>query len=199
MAGWKVTIKIDGVDLRPFGAGRRNTKGLFAEAQNIRKATAECIAGVVAETFNWILFNSPQYTGNFVANMAVKSGSGYGNKFGDESGGDHFPHVYPIQPPQKIFARGSMDAINIAKRNNPNIVKNLTAHIVKQSGWMSGVTIYNKLSDAETVEKLTELNLRDENAGASHPMTKGEAYLNARVSKKIVYGSPEFHALRNTK
>ena len=192
----KVTIKIDGVDMKPFGAGRRASKSLFKEAQNIRKETAECIAGVVAETFNWILFNAPQRTGNFVANMAVKSGSGYGTKLGDKDGKDYFPHV---RNPIDMFKKGDTTAIDIAKRNNPNIVKNLTAHIVKQSGWMSGVTIYNKFEDAEIVEMLTELRLRDDNAGASHPMTKGEAYLNARISKRIVYGSPEFHALRNTK
>lgn len=180
----KYSIKIDGV-LLPTG-GR---KVQLQAASEVRKQTAECIAGMVAETFEQILFNAPQFTGNFVANMAVRSGLGAGSKGGE----DYFPHV---RSPQEVFERGNIPAIEIAKSNNPNIVKNLTAHITKQSGWMSGVTIYNRLEDAEVVEALPVTHLRDPNVPGVHPMARGRAWLEAIAGQKVVYGSPEFHSYR---
>jgi len=184
----KFSIKIGGVDVSAKGS----SKAAFKEAENVRKETAECIAGMVAETFEQILFNAPQYTGNFVANMAVRSGLSAGAKGGEE----YFSHVWPIVPPQEVFERGKMPAIEAALSANKNIVKNLTSHIVKQSGWISGVTIYNRLSDAEIVENLNAMRLRDPNVPGAHPMARGAAWLEAIAGKKIVYGSPEFHAYR---
>jgi hypothetical protein len=188
----KISIKIDGIDISSAGSGKRKTEKLLGKLADVRKETAECIAGMIAETFEQILHNAPQYTGNFVANMAVQAGGSAGQKGGEE----YFPHV---RNPEEVFERGMMPAIEVAKRENPNIVKNLTAHITKQAGWLPAVTIYNRLSDAEVVENLNAMRLRDPNVPGVHPMARGEMWLNAIAGKKIVYDSPEFHAFRMKK
>ena len=196
----KVTIKIDGIDISSAGSGKNRTEKLLGKLADVRKETAECIAGMIAETFEQILYNAPQYTGNFVANMAVQAGGSAGQKFGtkDKDGNtvDYFPHV---RNPQEVFERGSMPAIEAALSANKNIVKNLTAHITKQAGWLPAVTIYNRLSDAEIVENLNAMRLRDPNVPGVHPMARGELWLKAIAGKKIVYDSPEFHAFRMKK
>jgi len=183
-----ISIKIDGVDISGVSGGRKTAK-MLSKQMNIRKEVAECMAGMIAVAFDDLLLNAPQYTGNFVANMAVRAGAYGGNKGGVE----YFPHKQNIQD---VFIRGNMAAVYIARKENPNIVKNLTAHIKKSSGWLQEVTIYNRFEDSEIVESLEAGELRDGNKEGAHAMAQAAAQMQSLANKTIIYDSPEFHAFR---
>lgn len=169
---------------------------LFDKYTNIRKESAEAIAGIVAEEFEQLLFNAPQYTGSFVANMAVQGGLS-----GPRGATKHTPDATFDRKisPEQAAARGQLPAIMHAKKKNPNIVKNLTGHITKSAGWLTGVTIYNNWTDAEVVEALAGSQLRPGNAEGAHAMQQAEARLQQRANQPVLYDSAEFHRLRNVK
>lgn len=167
---------------------------LFDKYADLRKEAAEAIAGIVAEEFEMLLHNAPQYSGNFVANMAVQGGGRAGGKGGTPISA--FPEKIK---PEQAMARGQLPAIMYAKGKNPNIVKNLTKHITRSAGWLTGVTIYNKWHDAEIVESLPGAELRPVNQEGAHAMQQAEARLQQRANQPILYDSAEFHRLRNVK
>ena len=177
---FKVSIKID--------------EKLFDKYANLRKEAAEAIAGIVAEEFEHLLFNAPQYTGSFVANMAVQGGLDGPKGAVVKKPDDTFDRKITKE---QAFIRGNLPAILHAKKKNPNIVKNLTGHITKSAGWLTGVTIYNNWTDAEVVENLSPAQLRDDNKAGTHAMDQAKARLQQRANQPIFYDSAEFHRLRN--
>jgi hypothetical protein len=167
---------------------------LFAEFSKIRRRTAEAIAGLVAEEFDILLHNSPQYTGNFVANMAIQAGLGGAKGAVVKPAKEFFPQDITRE---QAMARGQLPAIMAAKRRNPNIVKNMTRHINYRTGWITGVSIYNPWEDAEIVEGLSPGQLRPVNKEGAHPLDQAKARLQQRANQTIFYDSAEFHRLRN--
>ena len=152
---------------------------------NVRKNTADAIISIVLEEFNTMLRNSPQRYGNFTANFTISPGLRVGRKSAEM--------VFPTDVPEaQWFKRGQLPAINHALSSVAGLSSKMTTHITRSSGWMTGMTVYNRLDYAEKVEGYSEFTLRAENKGAAHPLSKMQARLKSRSKKKIVYGSPEF-------
>lgn len=145
---------------------------------NIRKDTAVMAAKVVEEEFHNLLFDAPQYSGNYVANMAISPGS----RVGRSGGGLVFP--MPKNNTQ-AFRRGNLRAVDYAINQNANFVERATRSIRRGAGWMSTVVVYNKLNYAAVVEAYDKL--RPENAGGEHAMARFEQRLKDRFSHTIKY------------
>ena len=153
-----------------------------------RKDVAKAMISIVLDEFNHMLKGAPQRYGNFVANFSIAPGL--------RAGRVPAKLYFPTNTDENSwFARGNLPAIQVAQSNVSNLTSRMTAHVTKSSGWMSGMTVYNRLDYAEKVEGYSEFTLRAENKGGSHPLAKMEARLAARSKKKVVYGSPEFEAL----
>ena len=160
---------------------------LSKEIDNLRRDVAEATAGMVAEEFTKLLFNAPQYSGNYVANFAVQAGGRTGSK----------SVVFPTDiTPQQAVERGSLPAISVARRNNSNLKQNITKFISKRAGFFPEITIYNREDYATTVEAYLEGQLRPINRPGAHALAKAEINLTARFAKRVVVGSPEFERLR---
>jgi hypothetical protein len=149
-----------------------------AGLSNIQKGVAELIANKAFEEFTELLFDAPQYSGNYVANMAIQTGQASGRKGGTE--------VFPEPASRREAARrGNLPAISHALNNNSDFVTRATRNIAQKAGWFAYITIYNKLPYAEEVEAMDVL--RRENRGGEHAMAKAEARLNAYFSRPIQY------------
>lgn len=139
---------------------------------NIRRIAAEAIADIVVEEFNTLLKEAPQYSGNYVANLALGT-SGIARRGGQY----HFP-----KNPTKgqIYRRGDSPAISIAEAANSGFAKKAVAHISGKGGWLTELVVYNRLNYAGIVEAYDEEQLRNENAGAAHALAKMGARLQSR-------------------
>lgn len=146
---------------------------------SFRKNSALLIATIVWEEFQELLWNAPQRSGNYVANMAIQTGSSSGRKGGEL--------VYPvITDPQQFYKRGDMmPAINYAMNENEGFVARATKNIIKGAGWLDTMTVYNRLDYAEAVESMEKL--REENAGGEHAMKTFADDLQARFNMSIPY------------
>lgn len=156
---------------------------------SLRVEVAEVIAGMVVEEFDTLLKDAPQRSGNYVANMAIAAG--------DRAGQKDAGRVFPVSSKKSDWLkRGNMAAITWARRNNAHIVRTLPQHIIRGSGFLPTVTIYNKLDYAHIVEGYTEEQLRDENAGGAHAMTRAAARLQARAGEYVTHNSPQWQYYR---
>ena len=154
-----------------------NTKFLTAMGE-IRAATAAIASKVVEEEFNKLLLDAPQFSGNYVANMAIAPGSRVGKKGGSL--------VFPIpKNDAQAFRRGNLRAVDYAISQNANFVERATRSIRRGAGWMSTIVVYNKLNYAAVVEAYD--SLRPENAGGEHAVAKFEQRLKDRFSNTIKY------------
>lgn len=153
--------------------------------KELRKDSAKIIANVVCEEFIELLKNAPQYSGNYVANMAIAAGLSMGRKEG------YMIYSRPKNVTEAL-ARGSMPAIEEAKRENSNMVKNITVN-VERGGWVAGMTIYNRLNYAKYVEDAD--HLRTENSGGEHAIQQCMNKIQSRSRETIVHGSPEYNRL----
>jgi len=174
----KTTVKMDMVFQKQFN--------------KVRKETAQVMISMVEAEFADLLLNAPQFSGNFVANMAIASGSALGRKGGEK--------VFATpKSNQQAFERGKMPAVMHAWNNVGDIRKNLTAHITKSAGYLTSVTIYNKLPDAELIEGLSASDLRDVNKEGAHAMAKFEINLQSRFNTNVEYGSGNWYSYLEAK
>lgn len=170
----KQTIKLD--------------QNLLNEVYALRRQVAEVAAGIVADEFMELLYDAPQRSGNYVANMAVAAGSSLGRK-----GGQLY---FPLKKStDELFTRGNLPAVFKAAEENKNILKNIANSIGTKAGWCPAITVYNRLAYAEVVEGYTEEELRAENSAGAHAVMKFKARLEIRINKHVVEGSPEWHYL----
>jgi len=178
----KTTVKMDMVFQKQFN--------------KVRKETAQVMISMVEAEFADLLLNAPQFSGNFVANMAIASGSALGRKGGEKV----FPDLWnDSKSYQQAFERGKMPAVMHAWNNVGDIRKNLTAHITKSAGYLTSVTIYNKLPDAELIEGLSASDLRDVNKEGAHAMAKFEINLQSRFNTNVEYGSGNWYSYLEAK
>lgn len=170
----KVTVKFD--------------QKAIEEVYSLRKNIALVVAGLVVDEFHELLKDSPQRSGNFVANMAIAAGTSMGRKGGEL--------VFPIvTDPEAMMQRGSIPAIHYAMEQNKNLAENVTRSISRKAGWCPAITIYNRLAYARVVEGYTEEQLRDVNREGAHPIMKARARMAIRTNKTIKYKSPEWYYL----
>lgn len=175
---FKTTVKLDPVFDKKF--------------KSIRKETAEVIVAMVEAEFVDLLHNAPQYSGNFVANMFIRSSTrGAGSRGGDPNAMP--PLTRSKEGRARAFARGQLPAIAKAKAANANLKKNLTAHISSSAGWFGGLTVYNRLQDAETIEGLDVKGLREVNRPGVHSMARFGALLRTRLNTRIVWGDGNWY------
>lgn len=176
MSGLKMSVKIP--------------NDLIRKISNIRRDSAKVIATMVEGVFIELLDIAPQYSGNYVANMAIAAGSRMGRKGGEL--------VFSIpESDTDAVAQGSQPAIDYARSQNSGMVAAITANVRLQSGWIPAITIYNRLDYAEHVEAWEEENLRAENDGGAHAIEQARMLLDLRFSRPILYDSPAWHALVN--
>lgn len=173
----KVTIKID--------------KAFDLKMKNINKEIGAVVGTMVETEFVDMLHDTPQYTGNFAANMAVQVGGSMGRKGGD------FPLPQKIKR-QQAFERGAMPAIAIARSRNAGTKARIQAGFVRASGLWPSVTIYNRHPEAVMLEKLTAGSLRFPNKPGAHPIARMERNLKARFAQRLVYGSSQWKYLVST-
>lgn len=156
---------------------------------DVRKPVAEAIAGMVMREFKNLLKDAPQYSGNFVANVAVSGGSI------PQKSGELF--YDPTPDLSSAFSRGNLSAISTSLKQTGNIVAKLTAGITEEGGWLPDViTIYNRINYGEYVEELKASQLRDVNREGAHPFEKTYNRLSDYGSSFIAFGTPEFESLR---
>jgi hypothetical protein len=170
----KITIKLDPI----------STKA----AAKVKDEIALVTGNIVAEEFVKMLYDAPQYTGNFVANMAVAAGSTRGRKGGE---------IYFDQKITKsqAFSRGKLPAISKAISNNTGLQERMRASIRRSAGLWPAVTYYNNLPNAEEIEGLEPNELRPINSAGAHPLAKMTRALQVRFKERLVVGSPEWEYL----
>jgi len=157
---------------------------LTRQFKKVRKDTMNVAAAVVEEEFVDMLYNAPQYSGNFVANMKIKAGA--------RASGEGKAH-FPAEPNlARVFQRGNAPAIQVALQENKGVRQALVGHVDKKRGWMQTVVISNAWKKASVIEDLNDSQLTH---GGAHPLAKLKASMQARFSRTIEYGSPEWYRL----
>lgn len=157
---------------------------LVRELNSVRADSANVAAALVEEEFEQLLYNSPQYSGNFVANMRIKTGTRAGG-----SGEKVFKDPESVE---QAFKRGQAPAIQHALSANAGFRTSATGHISKGAGWVADISIYNNWEKAGLIEGLNDDQLR---MGIAHPMEKFKASLQARLGRTVEHGSSEWNRL----
>lgn len=163
---------------------------LAAQQKRIQVESGEVIAGIAAKVFLKGLFNTPQATGNYVANMVLST-----TKVGSRKVEYPFPRKYDRNNPP--FARGGYTAVDVALGKNSNFKANFMrgAGAGKGAWWGPVIVIYNKMDYASVVEAGTYLRpINQPGAGA---IKKMEHDLSQAFSRSIVYDTPEWHYFKN--
>ena len=147
-------------------------------------------SAIIAEVFVYLLHDTPQFSGNFVANMALQVGGSRGQK----GGMFYFDKHADVT---KAFSRGSLAAINKARELNKGFQERMIRSLLSgRQGINPKVTLYNNLPTAETIENLDFNDLRRVNRAGANPMYKADRMLKARFAKPLKAGSPEWERLR---
>jgi hypothetical protein len=168
------------------------SKEVFEPFTWLRKEVGEAIVGIICDEFNDLLRHAPQWSGNYVANMAITAGIRQGSK--QLSSSEMFPIPSTVQ---EALEAGTQGPINVALEQNKNMVANFSKAIGKGMGWIpASLTIYNKLRYAEYVEDMPESRLRAPNKIGYRAIQTAESNITAKVAESIEYGSPEFYRLR---
>lgn len=175
------------IDLSGF---QTKVKELSDKVDGLNLEIAQVLSTIIEEEFEKMLMNAPQWSGNFVANMYVRTGSASGRK---KNPVDAFPEPKSVR---EAFERGKTPAIQYALSENGDIRDRLTKGITKKAGWFPGAIIYNRLPEGDEIESM-DSRLRPINRPGAHPLTQMEAQLNARLRNRLVIGSTEWESLRN--
>jgi hypothetical protein len=160
---------------------------------NLNVEVAEVVSGIVIEEFEIMLNNAPQYSGNFVANMWIRSGRAGGAR--------KQPKKFFEKPSsvQQAVERGSQAAIEVAKSENSGIRDELVSGVQTKTGWFGGAVVYNRLSEGDIIEGLGVSELRSVNSSGAHPIAKMDVAVQARFDRLALVGSPEWERLRKVK
>lgn len=163
---------------------------LLLQQKRIQVESGEVIAGLAAKVFVENLFNVPQATGNYVANMTLTT-----TRTGSKTPDYPFPVKYDWSNPP--FARGGGAAVSVAVGKNAEFKAKFMRGAGSGRGawWGPVIVIYNKMDYAEEVEEGEKL--RPVNKPGAGAMKKMEYMLAAEFSRPIVYDTPEWHYLKN--
>ena len=158
---------------------------LLTHKGRVSKEAGEVIAGLTAQVFVQALFNVPQASGNYVANMVLTT-----TMVGSREVDYPFPTKYDRKNPP--FARGGGAAVGVAISKNANFKANFMKSAV---AWGPDIVIYNKMEYGPLVEEGSYL--RQINQPGAGAMQKMEHMLSQAFSRPIVYDTPEWHYLRS--
>ncbi len=154
----------------------------------------QVIAGIAIDEFTSLLHNTPQWSGNYVANMKLVAGD-------RASGG--FTEYFP-RSPFPVFIRGNLPAINTAKGNAAGFKKKASGRVMSGRGGWSGpsIFIFNPTSYAEIVETGGPFPwggapLRGPNLPGELAVTLAIDRLRAAYSQGLVPGSMRWHYYKN--
>jgi len=140
------------IELQNLSAFEAEVERWFVE---VEKAAGEAAVGLARVAFDYILENSPQYSGDFVANWKV----------GTSAGPEFTPDVFGKAALRSPFSRGSSPAIAYAQANANWPTPNLGQSIY----------IYNNAAHDEPYAIKIEqgqITFRPENEGAEAPVRK---------------------------
>ena len=186
---YKMSVSIDG---QLIGQGAqvqgRNTKSARAQLAVAKQEAMAILATLVEEEFAKMLYDTPQYSGNFVANMALQAGDRMGRK-----GGEYF---FPKKIKRsEAFIRGHLPAVQRAWEENKGFKARFVSSLTRGAGLFPAVTVYNRIENAEFLESLEGVDLREDNRPGAHPIEKMERALQKRFSERLVANSPHWDLL----
>jgi hypothetical protein len=156
---------------------------LMLQFANLTREITEVMAGVIEHEFVQHLYNTPQASGNYVANMTLST-----SRAGKQGGEDIFPR--PKRNEQPPFARGKLPAIQAAISRNKDFRNKVVAKAGRGAWSGPTIVIYNRMDYAEAVEKGERL--RPVNQPGANAMAKLRAALASKFAQPIVYGSQEW-------
>jgi hypothetical protein len=137
---------------------------------NVEKAAAEAAVGLAKQVFNQILYTSPQYSGDFVANWKV----GYGSVDSSFQGRVFNAELYNADEP---FKRGDTKAIRHAQANAN--WRPLTK--LGQSIFLSNSAAHDEPYAVKIEQGM--IKLRSVNAGAAHVVRRAVTAYSNRYAK----------------
>ena len=166
----------------------RNLSKIFEnEIKNAAKNIATVTAAQISRHFIRMLYYTPQYSGNFVANMHIT----YGTR-ATKAGEHYYKKGYDANP---IFHQGATTAIAKALENNTGFTARFVRSAVKAAGWNPVVTVYNRLPEAEEIESLPPNELRPVNQSGFSPMRRFATNLQREFDRELVVGSARWNKL----
>lgn len=173
------------VSLKDFPEFDAKVQGWF---RAVEKASAEVAVGLAKTAFNHILYNAPQFSGDFVAN--IKVGVGH---IDSTFKIDALPHQYGVGDYGSYsmldpFGRGDTEAIGHAKGNAAGEWGKMA---LGQSIFISSTAVHD-----EPYTWLIEdgkIKFREVNTGASAVFRRGFSYVKNRYS---TIGISQFNVLR---
>lgn len=131
-------------------------KDLLNAVTSVKTQVAKSIATKIKAEFNTLLMESPQYSGNYVANMRLDVGD---RRLTSES---IRPYVkYPKNPK----SHGLMGPINIARNNSKldTFEERFVAHVLGLPVWGPSMLMYNNLRESEYIEGMPKDRMREAN------------------------------------